>query len=68
MKKNILICSILAFMVSCTYYSEKEIVDVSQKQELLIFPNNKTPTGYQLNVFAETDGEFKLQFLQRNEN
>ena len=66
--KMLILFSIIAFSTSCTHYSKKEIVDVSRKQELLIFPNNKTPTGYQLNVFAETDGEFKLQFLQRRWN
>ena len=68
MEKMLILFSIIAFSTSCTHYSKKEIVDVSRKQELLIFPNNKTPTGYQLNVFAETDGEFKLQFLQRRWN
>lgn len=67
MKKTAIIV-LLAFMAGCINYSEKEIADVSKHQELLFFPNNKTPNSYRLNIVAKTDGKFNIKVLQGRVN
>lgn len=57
--------AIIIWGFGCTHYSEKDILNVSQKQEFLLLANKKLPEWFNLKIIAETDGEFRLQMLQK---